>query len=74
MNEPNLTSGGFTDTWRGSYQTKNVALKAFRMYPVQESEEAEKVRPTIWMNITVICRPPLVDPMEGGSAMEEAVP
>ena len=67
-----VASGGFTDTWRGSYQTKNVALKAFRTYPVQDSKEAEKVRPTIWMNIAVICRRPLVYPVDEGSTLEEA--
>lgn len=36
-------SGGFTDTWRGRYKTKAVALKAFRTYPSQDLKEAKKV-------------------------------
>ena len=39
-----MGSGGFTDTWRGLYQGKTVALKAFRTFPVQDLREAEKVR------------------------------
>ena len=42
-----VASGGFTDTWRGSYRTKNVALKVFRTYPVQVIKEAEKVHRTV---------------------------
>jgi hypothetical protein len=43
-----IASGGFTDTWRGWYRTKNVALKAFRTYPIQDLREAEKVRHGSW--------------------------
>lgn len=39
-----VASGGFTDTWRGRHRAKNVALKAFRTYPIQDLKEAEKVR------------------------------
>ena len=41
-----VVSGAFTDTWRGSYRTKSVALKAFRAYPIQDLKEVEKVRHT----------------------------
>ena len=41
-----VASGGFTDIWRGSYRAKDVALKAFRTYPIQDLKEAEKVRRT----------------------------
>ena len=43
-----VASGGFTDTWRGSYRGKTVALKAFRTFPLQDLREAEKVRPMPW--------------------------
>ena len=39
-----VASGGFTDTWRGRYGRKNVALKAFRTYPSQDLKEAKKAR------------------------------
>ena len=38
-----VASGGFTDTWRGRFKTKAVALKAFRTYPSQDLKEAKKV-------------------------------
>ena len=43
-----VASGGFTDTWRGLYQGRTAALKAFRTFPLQDLREAEKVRPTSW--------------------------
>ena len=46
-----IASGGFTDTWRGLYQTKTVALKAFRTYPSQDLKEAKKVRYTTTENV-----------------------
>jgi len=49
-----VASGGFTDTWRGWYRTKNVALKAFRTYPIQDLREAEKVRHTVLVNVALI--------------------
>lgn len=45
-----VASGGFTDTWRGRYKTKNVALKAFRTYPSQDLKEAKKV---LWKQVAV---------------------
>ena len=39
-----VASGGFTDVWRGTHNTKIVAIKAFRTYPVQDLREAKKVR------------------------------
>ena len=68
-----VASGGFTDTWRGSYRTKTVALKAFRTYPIQDLKEAEKVRHTTRANVVLIFLITFVDPVEGGSRMEEAV-
>ena len=49
-----VASGGFTDTWRGWYRTKNVALKAFRTYPIQDLREAEKVHYTALVNVALI--------------------
>jgi len=45
-----MGSGGFTDTWRGLYQGKTVALKAFRTFPVQDLREAEKI---LWKEVAV---------------------
>ena len=39
-----VASGGMGDIWRGEYRGKQVAIKAFRIYPTQNSEEAKKVR------------------------------
>ena len=41
----------FTDIWRGSYPTKDVAVKAIRTYPIQDLKEAEKVRRTVWIEL-----------------------
>ena len=40
-----VASGGTTDTWRGSLNNNQVALKAFRIYPPQDLQEAKK---TLW--------------------------
>ncbi|KAF9644342.1 kinase-like protein, partial [Thelephora ganbajun] len=45
-----VASGGFTDTWLGRYQTKYVALKAFRTYPLQDLKEAEKI---LWKEVVL---------------------
>jgi len=45
-----VASGGFTDTWRGSYQGKTVALKAFRTFPLQDLREAEKI---LWKEVVI---------------------
>jgi len=45
-----MASGGFTDTWRGCYQGKKVALKAFRTYPIQDLKEAQKI---LWKEVVV---------------------
>lgn len=67
-----VVSGGFTDTWRGQYRTKPVAIKVLRDYPIQDLKEAKKVRHTILVNVvsffTII-----VGSMEGVSRMEETV-
>jgi len=49
-----VASGGFTDTWRGWYRTKNVTLKDFRTYPIQDLREAEKVRHTVLVDVAPI--------------------
>ena len=51
-----IASGGFTDTWRGLYRSKNVALKAFRTYPIQDLKEAEKVCHTTRVNVALTFR------------------
>ena len=43
-----MASGGFTDTWRGLYQGKTVAFKAFRTLPLQDLREVEKVCLASW--------------------------
>jgi len=53
-----VASGGFTDTWRGRHRMNNVALKAFRTYPVQDLMEAEKVRRAILVNPALISDDP----------------
>lgn len=45
-----VASGGFTDTWRGRYRSKTVALKAFRTYPSQDLKEARKI---LWREVLV---------------------
>jgi len=35
--------GGFSDVWWGEYCGTQVAIKAFRIYPAQNLEEAKKV-------------------------------
>ncbi|KAF9642025.1 kinase-like protein [Thelephora ganbajun] len=38
-----VASGGTTDIWRGAWNDKPVALKAFRIYPLQDLQEAKKI-------------------------------
>ena len=38
-----ISSGGTTDIWRGAWNNQQVALKAFRVYPPQELQEAKKI-------------------------------
>ncbi|KAF9646096.1 kinase-like protein [Thelephora ganbajun] len=38
-----VASGGTTDIWRGAWSDKQVALKAFRIYPLQDLQEAKKI-------------------------------
>jgi hypothetical protein len=53
-----VASGGFTDTWRGSYRKENVAIKVFRIYPIQDLKEAKKVRQTILANVALVFQRP----------------
>ena len=39
-----VTSGGLTDIWPGEHERKQVAIKAFRVYPDEHMREAKKVR------------------------------
>jgi len=39
-----VASGGLTDVWRGQYNSTQVAIKAFRIYPAQNLKEAKEVR------------------------------
>ena len=38
-----VASGGTTDIWRGTWNNQQVALKAFRIYPPQDLQEAKKI-------------------------------
>ena len=38
-----VASGGTTDIWRGTWNSQQVALKAFRIYPPQDLQEAKKI-------------------------------
>ena len=38
-----IASGGTTNIWRGTYNNQQVALKAFRIYPYQDLQEAKKI-------------------------------
>ena len=38
-----VASGGLTDIWRGQYNSAQVAVKAFRIYPAQNLKEAKEV-------------------------------
>ncbi|KAF9646166.1 kinase-like protein [Thelephora ganbajun] len=50
-----VASGGTTDIWRGVWGDNPVALKAFRIYPLQDLQEAKKIlwkRAPIWKRLT----------------------
>ena len=38
-----VASGGTTDIWRGTWNSQQVAFKAFRIYPPQDLQEAKKI-------------------------------
>jgi len=38
-----VAPGGTTDIWQGTWNNQQVALKAFRVYPPQELQEAKKI-------------------------------
>ena len=38
-----VATGGTTDIWRGTLNNKRVALKAFRIYPLQDLQGAKKI-------------------------------
>ena len=39
-----MASGGMGDIWQGEYRAKQVAIKAFRIYPTENLEDAKEVR------------------------------
>ena len=41
--ESAVASGGATDIWRGIWDDKHVALKAFRIFPPQDLLDAKKI-------------------------------
>lgn len=43
LGEIAVATGGFTDIWRGKYGGRQVAIKAFRIYPPQKLKEAKEV-------------------------------
>jgi len=45
-----VASGGTTDIWRGGWNNRQVALKAFRIYPFQDLQEAKKV---LWKQVPI---------------------
>ena len=45
-----VASGGTTDIWRGIWNDKQVAFKAFRIYPPQDLQEAKKI---LWKLVPV---------------------
>ena len=38
-----VATGGTTDIWKGSLNNKQVAFKAFRIYPLRDLQEAKKI-------------------------------
>jgi len=45
-----VASGGTTDVWRGGWNNRQVALKAFRIYPPQDLQEAKKI---LWKQVPI---------------------
>ncbi|KAF9642266.1 kinase-like protein [Thelephora ganbajun] len=43
LGETAVASGGTTDIWRGAWGDNPVALKAFRIYPLQDLQEAKEI-------------------------------
>lgn len=39
-----VASGGFTDIWQGEHYGSQVAIKAFRIYPALDWNEAKEVQ------------------------------
>lgn len=48
LGEIAVASGGFTDIWQGSFEGVRVAIKAFRIYPVQNLKEAKEI---LWKRV-----------------------
>jgi hypothetical protein len=68
-----VTSGGFTDLWRGSYWKKPVAIKAFRTFPTRDLKDVQKVRGTAEASNHFDVVLVTVDPVEGCRSMEETI-
>ena len=45
-----VASGGTTDVWRGGWNNRQVALKAFRIYTPQDLQAAKKV---LWKQVPI---------------------
>jgi hypothetical protein len=43
IDEYAFTSGGFADVWRGTYNNKKVAIKAFRIFAARDLVQVKKV-------------------------------
>ena len=67
-----VASGGFTDIWRGEHGGAQVAIKAFRIYPVQNLKETKEV--TIQSPLEVCSLTKFTDLVETGASVEETIP
>ena len=65
-------TGGFTDVWRGRVNVGQVAIKVFRVYPLQHLEEAKEV--STQPASEVGSRTKFSDSVETGAGVEEAIP
>ena len=67
-----VASGGMTDLWRGDFCGRQAAIKAFRIYPIQDLKEAKKV--CIQLVLEIRSQPKLTDPVETSARVEEVIP
>ena len=76
IGKDSVGSGGFTDLWRGNLShsagSTRVAVKAFRTYPLDESEAMKKVgkQPTTEVQLQT----KFTDPLGVGTIVEEILP
>jgi hypothetical protein len=66
-----VASGGLTDVWRGDLSDLRVAIKAFRIYPLQNLKEAKEVsnRPMCESRL----RTSFTDSLEKGTSVDETI-